>query len=95
MSRNCNISSERAWQIPDSKRPILWRMTAGRYIRDAIFAISSHDASREPVYRTPNYERNHSEEGAAQKDAREPDGNVRHPRPGRLRDPSPQGPGRL
>jgi len=46
------------------------RMTAGPYIRHAIFAISSHDASRAPVYRTPNYERNHSEEAAAQRDAR-------------------------
>jgi hypothetical protein len=36
--------------------------------RHAIFAISSHDASRVAVYRTPNYERNHSEGAAAQKD---------------------------
>ena len=38
--------------------------------RHAIFAISSHDASRVAVYRTPNYERNHSEGAAAQKDVR-------------------------
>ena len=32
--------------------------------------ISSHAGSRAPIYRTPNYERNHSEEAAAQSDAK-------------------------
>ena len=46
------------------------RLNVGRYIRHGIFAILSHDASRAPVCRTPNYERNHSEKAAAEKDAR-------------------------
>ena len=40
----------------------------------------SHDASRAPVYRTLNYERNHGEESAAQEDARR-DGQYNRPRP--------------
>ena len=45
------------------------RLNPGRYIRHGIFAISLHDASRTRVYRTPNYERNQSEEAAAKRDA--------------------------
>jgi hypothetical protein len=46
------------------------RLKRSRLFRHAIFANSSHDASRPPVYRTPSYERNHSQEAAGQKDAR-------------------------
>ena len=46
------------------------RIKRRRLSRHAIFAISSHDASRVAVYRTPNYERNQSEGAAAQKDVR-------------------------
>ena len=66
----CPMSKSSGLQWRRSRCRFSGRMTAGPYIRHAIFAISSHDASRAPVYRTANYERNHSEEAAAQKDAR-------------------------